>query len=601
MASIKLSINNKNMVQIEPLESMRDELWQNIVDWWSLDSRLQAHSKFIEIDSAEFSLRRHWLRENWTSLGHKVDIDDSVRDYLKVSDKLTEEFIRLGDNIGRDKSINLSQIQLRGRDLTKFQQDNVAALVTMPNGANFSVPGAGKTLTTLVVWRYLKISRLLIICPRSAFEAWEEDSKFLQEIPVINQFTDSSITTATDILYINYEQLENTERLIRLKKWTEKKDTMLVIDEAHRIKGGAKSIRWRACVNLSSSAVRTDLLTGTPMPQSQDDLRNLFGLSWQGISPNFFTEGRLSSLKRGGVFVRTTKKELELPPMNIELIKLPMSEIQQVIYLALKRSFISQFGVSFRDQDYFRTRGKAVMTLIAAATNPGLLMKSINEDAYLGINWPPKELSGSEDLIGVLENYSSHEIPKKYEWIIKFISKASKEGRKVLVWSSFVGNLLALEKLLSPYGPVLIYGATPQEERKEKLNYFRNSKESTVLLSNPQTLGEGISLHLECHETVYIDRSYNAGLYLQSLDRIHRLGLPKDQITKAFILQSDGTIDFRIANRLEMKIKTLAKYMNDEGLVKVSLPEEDSHTIPQEILGLDDLDLNDLYSHLKHD
>ena len=50
-----------------------------------------------------------------------------------------------------------------------------------------------------------------------------------------------------------------------------------------------------------------------------------------------------------------------------------------------------------------------------------------------------------------------------------------------------------------------------------------------------------------------------------------------------------------------MKIKTLAKYMNDEGLVKVSLPEEDSHTIPQEILGLDDLDLNDLYSHLKHD
>jgi SNF2 family DNA or RNA helicase len=210
-------------------------------------------------------------------------------------------------------------------------------------------------------------------------------------------------------------------------------------------------------------------------------------------------------------------------------------------------------------------------------------------------------LKGSEDLLGVLENYSSHEIPIKYEWISKFISKASEEGRKVLIWSSFVGNLVALEKLLAPYGPVLIYGATPQEERKEKLNHFRCSKESCVLLSNPQTLGEGVSLHLECHEAVYMDRSYNAGLYLQSLDRIHRLGLPKDQITNAYILQSDGTIDYRIANRLEMKIKKLAKYMNDDGLVKVSLPEEGDQNIPEEILGLDDLDLNDLYSHLKND
>ena len=135
----------------------------------------------------------------------------------------------------------------------------------------------------------------------------------------------------------------------------------------------------------------------------------------------------------------------------------------------------------------------------------------------------------------------------------------------MLIWSSFVGNLLALEKLLAPYGPILIYGATPQEERKEKLSQFRNTTESSVLLSNPQTLGEGVSLHLECHEAVYMDRSYNAGLYLQSLDRIHRLGLAKDQITNVYILQSDGTIDHRIANRLEIKIKKLAKYMNDDG------------------------------------
>ena len=62
------------------------------------------------------------------------------------------------------------------------------------------------------------------------------------------------------------------------------------------------------------------------------------------------------------------KKLLEL--INIKLIKLSMSTIQENIYLALKRSFITQFGVSLKDQSYFSKRGKAVMALIAAATNP---------------------------------------------------------------------------------------------------------------------------------------------------------------------------------------------------------------------------------------
>jgi SNF2 family DNA or RNA helicase len=600
MATLKLFINANQKVQIEPSDEVRNDLWLSVIDWWIVGPRLQTKASFIEIDPAEFALRKHWLRENWTSIGNQLIIDDSVKDYIRRVDNLAKDFIRLASDINRIKNVDLSQLKLT-INLTKFQKQNVAALVTMPNGANFSVPGAGKTLTTLAVWQYLKIPRLLVVCPRSAFEAWESDSKLLVQSPVINQFSEQSIPTNTNILYVNYEQLENAERLKRLKKWAEHEPTMLVIDEAHRIKGGANSIRWRSCLNLAGSAVRTDLLTGTPMPQSQDDLRNLFGLSWHGISPSFFSDGRLSTLQRGGVFVRTTKKELELPPMNIKLIKLSMSKVQEEIYLALKRSFITQFGVSMQDQSYFSKRGKAVMSLIAAASNPGLLMSSINEDAYLGLNWPPQELRGSERLLNVLENYTLHEIPIKYEWISRFVSKASKEGRKVLIWSSFVGNLLALEKLLAPYEPELIYGSTHQEERKEKLNRFRNSKTCSVLLSNPQTLGEGVSLHHECHEAIYLDRTYNAGLYLQSLDRIHRLGLPGDQITNIYILQTDGTIDFRIANRLELKINKLATYLNDDGLVKVSLPDEENQNIPQELLGLEDLDLNDLYSHLKND
>ena len=144
---------------------------------------------------------------------------------------------------------------------------------------------------------------------------------------------------------------------------------MLVIDEAHRIKGGGASIRWRACLELSRHSKRVDLLTGTPMPQSQEDLRNLFSLSWSGVPREFFSDSRLSALKRGGVFVRTTKKELQLPSMKITSIELPMTRVQKDVYSALKQSFVGQFELSSTDSIYFTRKGKAVMTMIAAANH----------------------------------------------------------------------------------------------------------------------------------------------------------------------------------------------------------------------------------------
>lgn len=589
-------------VRIEPEGLMPDGIWEDIFSWWDIEGKADVKSKFIDISIPEFAQRKLWLRENWTSLGYSLNIDDKVKKVLKTVNGLMEKFVEIANrNNDGVEHINLDLIQLT-RPLTEFQKKNLRSLIEMPYGANFSVPGAGKTLTTLALWEYFRCSGsidcMLIVCPRSAFEAWESDSYMLSRRPIINLFGDDPIESESEIIYVNYEQLENERRLTRLVKWVSQKKAMLVIDEAHRIKGGGASIRWRACRELSNHSVRVDLLTGTPMPQSQEDLKNLLSLSWKGVPREFFSDLRLSALRRGGVFVRTTKSELQLPLMKIASIELPMSKIQKDVYSALKQSFIGQFEISNADNSYFSRRGKAVMTLIAAATNPGLLMGSVKEDAYLGLTWPPRELSGSERLMSVLEKYATHEITEKYQWIARFVSQASKEGRKVLIWSTFIGNLLALKRLLEPYEPAIIYGISNQDERKAELLKFRTSKSCSVLLSNPQTLGEGVSLHKECHDAVYVDRNYNAGLYLQSLDRIHRLGLPQSQETNIFILQCKESIDQRIARRLEDKIQRLGVYLNDTGLVEASLPGLDDEILSDGMLGMDQIDLNDIYQHL---
>jgi SNF2 family DNA or RNA helicase len=605
MATIRISVGQEGRILIEPVGEISTEEWLSLSHWWASDSTNNLSPGQISVSPSEFAYKKFWLRENWTRLGNNVDLAKEVIASVKAAEGLINDFGRLSTN--QDRSVDLNSLNTRlKRELTPFQICNVNNLVTMNNGANFSVPGAGKTSTTLAVWEYFrasgKIQRLLVICPRSAFEAWEKEPELvLQQSVNIHQFSEESIPPNTELLYVNYEQLENKSRLLRLTKWMDSMPTMLALDEAHRVKGGGKSIRWKACADLCAHAVRVDLLTGTPMPQSQEDLKNLFELSWQGIPRHYFTNEKLSNLKRGGVFVRTTKKELELPPMKIELISVRMSPLQNDIYSALRRTFAGQFGISDGDYGYFEKKGKAVMSLLAAATNPGLLMRSYSEEAYLGFNWPPINLSGDERLISVLNKYSSHEISEKYLWIVKFVSKAASEGRKILIWSTFIGNLLALKKLLEPFEPAVIYGGTNIDERKLELERFRHSPSCTVLLSNPQTLGEGVSLHKECHEAIYVDRNYNAGLYLQSLDRIHRLGLTADQKTTIYLLQSEGSIDVRVGKRLEAKIDRLGAYLNDTGLVEVSLPTGEPDDLPDSLIGLDDLDLNDLLDHLRND
>ena len=54
-----------------------------------------------------------------------------------------------------------------------------------------------------------------------------------------------------------------------------------------------------------------------------------------------------------------------------------------------------------------------------------------------------------------------------------------------------------------------------------------------VLVANPAAAAESISLHEHCNHALYLDRTYNAGQFLQSQDRIHRL-ISKDKSAKIY-------------------------------------------------------------------
>jgi SNF2 family DNA or RNA helicase len=592
--------NSSDLVCLVRSTDINASLWESVIQFWS-DTMTSATEELVTIPVSEFLNNSSWLRSVWTKDGGAVNVDDQARTILAAAKKDFDDFkIHLQSTPSITPMFDDGDL---ARKLTVFQKTGVARLQQLRAGANFSVPGAGKTTMTLALWNDLVkqsvVSKMLVISPKSAFEAWlNEPILVLNERVNSFVFNSEPLASDIDILIVNFEKLENDESLERITRWLLQAPTMLVIDEAHRIKGGIKSIRWRRCKKLAVHAKRVDLLTGTPMPQDYEDLRNLFAVSWPNVPRTFLTNSLLSSMPRNSIYVRTTKDELNLPPIKIIPTIIKMGKIQTEIYSALRKAYVKMFTLSMNEKSYFGAKGRAIMNLLAASSNPGLLAKIVNEDAYLGLEWPPREISNIDSLVGAVESYVSYEMPPKYKWIRERCEQIRQEGGKVLIWSTLVGNIEALSIILKDLNPAVVYGAVINDERKIQIDKFRNDPSCNVLISNPQTLGEGISLHKECHEAIYLDRSYNAGQYLQSLDRIHRLGLSQDQVTTVHVLISEHSIDERIGARLEEKITSLASALNDEGLLRNSLPDE-SASLPDEILGIDQFDLADLFSHLR--
>ena len=85
-----------------------------------------------------------------------------------------------------------------------------------------------------------------------------------------------------------------------------------------------------------------------------------------------------------------------------------------------------------------------------------------------------------------------------------------------------------------------------------------------VLIANPAACAESISLHKTCHDALYYDLSYNCAQYLQSLDRIHRVGGSENIIANYHFLQYTDTIDQTIHRRLIDKAARMYEIIDND-------------------------------------
>ncbi|MCF2544602.1 DEAD/DEAH box helicase [Ligilactobacillus ruminis] len=466
------------------------------------------------------------------------------------------------------------------RPLKTEQEKASFFLATMKRAANFSVPGAGKTAMMYGTFAYLsspeqdKVDKLLVISPLNAFAAWRTEFEKVfgskRQLHYMN-LRDNKYNNdpgsikhdwvRSDVITINYEALKS--KISVLNDLIDSK-TMLVFDEVHRIKGIGGQ-RARVALELSQAPHYRYVLTGTPIPNGFRDIYNFLHLMYPDEYSTFFAWdlNELNSIdpedvnrKLAPFFWRTNKEDLHVPkPDPDNIIKVEPSEKQEILADAIYENENGALALFIR--------------LLQASTNPELLKYNINYrelglidgDSYTWSQDEAKIKKANQSDVKAYENFSLEDIETpKFDYGINLITDLVAEGKKVLVWGMFVGTMQKIKRCLEEKGlkTILVYGETPKKNREGLINEFRDGS-AQVLISNPNTLGESISLHQTVHDAVYFEYNFNLTFMLQSRDRINRLGLPDNQYTRYHYLMTEGDsahqgfIDEKVYRRLKEK------------------------------------------------
>ena len=477
------------------------------------------------------------------------------------------------------------------RELKAFQLRDLSQLLALANGANFSVPGAGKTTVTFALHMLTRQPdlTLLVVAPKAAFQAWidvvaecmEEDAPDhgAERFAVLNSSEDDtreSLSSGGTRFIISYDLAIRQEEA--LTTHFSRGSTHLVLDESHRMKAGWQSRRGAFFLRTAAYPVRRDILTGTPMPQAAKDMESQLDFLWPGHG--YGTEismGRQPRQVLGNLYVRTTKSELRLPKAKRHFIDVDMEPGQLALYSIVRNEFLRQYSSvrsrALTEAGLLRAR-RSVMRLLQLSVNPVLALRSMSND-NVAID------SAIADRV-LEEGHSA-----KMVAVIDHAYSLARRGKKSVIWTIFTDSIHSFVSALADLNPVFIHGGVPSGEledlrsREGRIRRFHDDNGCFVLVANPATAGEGINLHKVCHDAIYADRSYVSTHYLQSIDRIHRLGLSPDQETHIHIFRSKappviGSIDMSVSRRLVEKIRNMQILLDDPDLHELAFDEEEA-------------------------
>lgn len=549
---------------------------------------------------------KQYLEENQYQIYLDETLQNLFENFYQEQKKLSEKINILNDLKNKfdekDFTKYISSLSNVKRPLLKHQEKPSYHLYKAKCAANFSVPGSGKTSVVLSYYQKLKdenkIDAIFVIGPKVCFNSWNDEfTDTLGRDAKIHKLSD--IKAKRKVFYFNHLNSElitchfqlvpnDSSELIEFCKTNR---LLLVIDEAHNIK--KISGTWASAIlALGQVCEHKVVLTGTPMPNQLRDFFNyldfLYGndkvLSdhdkrqiqiYEKNNQNKAIE--LLREKINPFFTRVTKKDLNLSKPNFNKpIFVEMNTVEKKIYTAIL-SRIRDFEEEkfLQNIDFINKLRKAkIIRLMQSCSYIKNFKLSLNEAELIeDIDFSDidkEEIIIDDNIMEMIANYDRLEQPAKLKKLKEMVKNLAEKNKKVLIWSNHLKTISLIYSTLIDDGHFvkIIIGQTSEDERKNIKKEF-NDKNSllNVIVANPKACSESISLHKACNNAIYYDQNYNAAEFLQSLDRIHRVGGSEHTPVFYDFLQYENTIEQKIYKKLREKADRQMKVIESENLI----------------------------------
>lgn len=454
--------------------------------------QIQGISKFYWTDKA-------WLQSRKNVTASIVNAIQKMFPDTVVSDEVMQALA--------PKQVTLKQQIADNKVLFPFQKEAIQFLAANDHSLLSLAPGLGKTVCSVFAAEQVGAKRVLVISPLSLLYNWKNEiQKWLGETAnVVYKQACPSEQELGRWTITNYDTVRlNSESFIR--KWD-----CIIADETILLKN-RRAIRTKTIKSLFQQVKPKFgwFLSGSPTSRLYDDMwaqlnildSRTFSSYWKfaerychveqtqwgwSIVANRATAAQdLKSDLADIFFARTQDQVLDLPEWIFDNVTIQMSEEQNRIYTEMEDRFVADLGDG---QNLLAPNVLSQMTrLVQLASNPVLVGGASDSTKWQAV----------EELL-------------EYEQL------------PAIVWTSFIRTANFLKEQLSQkYRVGVLTGETGSAERQETVDKFQNG-ELDVIIAHPGVGKFGFTL-TAARTSIYLERSYNADDYYQSLHRVRRIG-----------------------------------------------------------------------------
>lgn len=415
------------------------------------------------------------------------------------------------------------------------QRAGLEFLASLGGGALLWEMGTGKTKTAIDFCEWLAAEHVLVICPNTVKRNWGaevEKHAGHQGYDVLDGSVKDRIGRLAKTRYsiVNCESLSIAAfaKAAQAVEWD-----VVIVDESTRFKTPSAA-RTKALHKLT--ATHRLILTGTPITGKPEDAwaqlhfvaPGLLGSYWhfrdRYIALDFFKHpiglkaGMAPELNKliASRSYRVLKEDvLDLPPKVYEDRVVELAGPQKQAYEQMKHDLYVELAGMENATAYNILTMLLRLTQITAGLVGG-------GDRY---TWLPNNAKVDE-----LDQLLTDEL----------------RDQQVVVFGMYQEEL---RQLSDRYSAPIIYGPTPERERFAHIEDFQSGR-TRVLLCQERTGGIGINL-TAAQTAIYYTRGWSLEEYLQSQDRLHRIGQTRSVTILHLIAK--GTVDEDIAKALRKK------------------------------------------------